>query len=204
MNMIDAPMTDQTDTDLITELMPFRTDAERERAKPDISRLPDAIDADGVPLFRVGEKIIIERRSTVLAGTPYLDTRTYMVVGINTENGNLDLFDESLCQSALSNWKTGLRHGYVFKLARGNDVATKRKRGRPRKNPIEDRTEVKAVPLDDQGQPVKKKRGRPPGSKNRDKATIRAEKKAKMAQREERKAKRKARKAKPAKTKGKR
>jgi hypothetical protein len=177
------------------------TAAEREARKPDISRLPNAISADGTPLFRPGEKVIIERRATVLEGNPYLDTRTYMVVGINTENGNLDLFDESLCQSALSNYKTGIAKGFVFKLARGNEVATKKKRGRPRKNPIEDRTEVKAVPLDDRGQPVKKKRGRPPGSKNRDRDTIRAEKKAKMAQREEKKAKRK---AKMAKGKGKR
>lgn len=172
------------------------TAAEREARKPDISRLPNAISADGSPLFRPGEKIIIERRATVLEGNPYLDTRTYMVVGINTENGNLDLFDESLCQSAMSNWISGLKRGFVFKLARGNEVATKKKRGRPRKNPIEDRTEVKAVPLDDRGQPVKKKRGRPPGSKNRDRDTIRAEKKAKMAQREEKKAKRKAKMAK--------
>lgn len=180
---------------------PVLSAAEREARKPDISRLPNAISADGAPLFRPGEKIIIERRATVLAGNPYLDTRTYMVVGINTENGNLDLFDESLCQSALSNYKTGLAKGFVFKLARGNEVAAKKKRGRPRKNPIVDETEVKAVPLDDRGQPVKKKRGRPPGSKNRDRDTIRAEKKAKMAQREEKKAKRK---AKMAKGKGKR
>lgn len=200
--MIDAPMTDQLDTTLLPELAPLRSDAERERAKPDISRLPNAVSSDGTPLFRPGEKIIIERRATVLEGNPYLDTRTYMVVGINTDNGNLDLFDESLCQSALSNYKTGLSKGFVFKLARGNEVAAKKKRGRPRKNPIVDQTEVKAPPVDANGQPIKKKRGRPPGSKNRDRDTIKAEKKAKMAQREEKKAKRKARKAKPAKGKG--
>jgi hypothetical protein len=174
-------------------LAPPVTDAEREARKPDISRLPNAVGPDGVPLFRTGEKIIIERRSTVLAGNPYLDTRTYTVVGINWDNGNLDLFDDSLAQSALSNYKTGLQRGYVFKLARGNEVATKKKRGRPRKNPIVDKTEAKAVPLDEEGRPIKKKRGRPPGSKNRDRDTIRIEKKTKMAQREEKKAKRKSR-----------
>lgn len=171
---------------------PVLSAAEREARKPDISRLPDAIGPDGVPLFRVGEKIIIERRATVLEGNPYLDTRTYTVVGINGDNGNLDLFDETLAQSAMSNWMSGLRRGFVFKLARGNSVATKKKRGRPRKNPIVDETEKKAVPLDERGQPIKKKRGRPPGSKNRDRDTIKAEKKAKMAQREEKKAKRRA------------
>ena len=166
------------------------TATDRENRKPDISRLPNAIGPDGKPLFRIGEKIIIERRSTVLAGNPYLDTRTYMVVNINNDNGTLDLFDEDLAQSALSNYITGLQKGYVFKLARGNQVATKRKRGRPRKNPIVDETIPKPVPLDENGQPIKKRRGRPPGSKNRDKDTIKAEKKAKMSQRNLRKAKR--------------
>jgi len=188
--MIDAQTADQLDTDLLPEFLPLRTDAERERAKPDISRLPDAVDRDSFPLFRAGEKIIIERRSTVLAGNPYLDTRTYTVVGIDTETGNLDLFDDSVAQSAMSNYRRGLEKGFVFKLARGNEVATKRKRGRPKKNPIEDQTVVKAPPVGEDGQPIKKRRGRPPGSKNRDRDTIRAEKKAKMAERAERKAKR--------------
>ena len=201
--MIDAQTADQLDSDLLPEFIPLRTDAERERAKPDISRLPDAVDRDGFPLFRAGEKIIIERRATILAGNPYLDTRTYTVVSIDTETGNLDLFDDSVAQSAMSNYRRGLEKGFVFKLARGNEVATKRKRGRPKKNPIEDQTVVKAVPLDEKGQPIKKRRGRPPGSKNRDRDTIRAEKKAKMAQRAERKAKR-ARKAALKKTGGKR
>jgi len=188
--MIDAQMDCQLDNVLNPELIPLRTDAERERAKPDISRLPNAIDNDGFPLFRAGEKIIIERRSTILIGSPYLDTRTYTVVSIDTESGKLDLFDDTLCQSALSNYRQGLDKGYIFKLARGNSVATKKKRGRPRKNTIEDRTETVATPTTANGQPIKKKRGRPPGTKNRDRETIKLEKKAKMSLRSERKARR--------------
>lgn len=188
--MIDAQTACQLDNDLNPELIPLRTDAERERAKPDISRLPNAVDNDGFPLFRAGDKIIIERRSTILIGSPYLDTRTYTVVSIDTETGKLDLFDDTLCQSALSNYRQGLDRGYVFKLARGNSVATKKKRGRPRKNAIEDRTEIKATPTTTDGQPIKKKRGRPPGTKNRDRETIKLEKKAKLSLRNERKARR--------------
>ena len=188
--MIDAQTACQLDNDLNPELIPLRTDAERERAKPDISRLPNAIDKDGFPLFRAGDKIIIERRSTILIGSPYLDTRTYTVVSIDTETGKLDLFDDTLCQSALSNYRQGLDRGYIFKLARGNSVATKKKRGRPRKNTIEDRTDIKATPTTPDGQPIKKKRGRPPGTKNRDRETIKLEKKAKLSLRSERKARR--------------
>lgn len=166
---------------------PVLTDAEREARKPDISRLPNALDENGFPRFRVGEKIIVERRSVVLQGSPYLDTKTYLVMGIDTESGKLDLFDDNLAQSALSNYIDGPKRGFVFKLAKGNAVSTKRKRGRPRKNPIVDETVTKeaAAPTE------KKKRGRPPGSKNRSREEIKAEKKAKLAEREERKAKRK-------------
>lgn len=182
--------------DIATELeQPLLSDAEREARKPDISRLPDAIGPDGKPLFRVGEKIVIERRAGVLNGNPYLDTRTYLVVRINDDNGNLELFDESTASSSLSNYIVGPKRGYVFKLAGRHAVSTKRKRGRPRKNPVGEETEVKAATLDANGQPIKKKRGRPPGSKNRDREVIKAEKKAKVAAKMARKAKIKARKA---------
>lgn len=169
---------------------PLLTDAEREARKPDISRLPDALDEHGFPRFRVGEKIIVERRSVVLQGNPYLDTKTYLVMGLDTETGKLDLFDDNLAQSAMSNYIEGPKRGFVFKLAKGNAVSTKRKRGRPRKNPIVDETVAKeaAAPT------VKKKRGRPPGSKNRSREEIKAEKKAKASAREERKAKRRSKK----------
>lgn len=177
---------DDTDSE---ETLAELSDAEREARKPDISRLPPAISPEGMPAFRIGERIVIERRASILNHKPYLDTRTYMVMGINTETGALSLYDESLRQMAQSNYITGANRGYVFKLAGRHAISTKRKRGRPRKNPIEMETPVdpNAPP------PEKKKRGRPKGSKNRDQDTIKAEKKAKLAARMERKAKRKAR-----------
>jgi hypothetical protein len=58
------------------------------------------------------------------------------------------------------------------------DISTKKKRGRPRKNPIET-VEVKPV-----GE--KKGRGRPKGAKNRPKEEIKAEKAAKKAEKQKR------------------
>jgi len=143
--------------------------------KPDISRLPDAI-VGGVAQFSEGDKIVIERYSGFLRGRPYLDTKTYRVVRMDEFTGRLHLFDEQLDQNAIMNWKEGLRHGTVFKLAMGHAVSTKKKRGRPRKESIGGVVEAKP-----EGE--KRGRGRPKGAKNRSKEEIKAEKEAKKAAR---------------------
>ena len=143
--------------------------------KPDISRLPDAI-VGGAAQFGPGDKIVIERYSSFLKGKPYLDTKTYRVVRLDEFTGRIHLFDEQLDQNAIVNWKESLKFGTVFKLATGKvNISTKKKRGRPRKNPIETE-EVKPA-----GE--KKGRGRPKGAKNRPKEEIKAEKEAKKAER---------------------
>lgn len=147
--------------------------------RPDISRLPDAF-VGGEPQFRRGDRIVIERYASFLAGCPYLDTKTYRVTSVDPITGRLDLYDDSFLQYACDNWKYGLRIGQVYKLANGATVTTRRKRGRPRKNPIE---APKAPELGADGRPVKKRRGRPKGSKNRPKEEIREEKVVKAAKR---------------------
>jgi len=143
--------------------------------KPDISRLPDAV-VGGAAQFREGDKIVVERYSSFLAGRPYLDTKTYRVVRHDEFTGRLHLFDEMLEQNAIMNWKEGLRHGTVFKLAVGQvDISTKKKRGRPRKNPVEAPVEKPAG--------EKRGRGRPKGAKNRPKEVIAEEKAVKKAAR---------------------
>lgn len=145
-------------------------------SKPDISRLPDAV-VGGIAQFKDGDKIVIERYSGFLKGRPYLDTKTYRVVRHDEFTGRMHLFDEQLDQNAIMNWKEGLRHGTVFKLATGKvDISTKKKRGRPRKNPVDAPVEVKP-----EGE--KRGRGRPKGAKNRDKETIAAEKAERKAAR---------------------
>lgn len=151
--------------------------------KPDISRLPDAV-VGGIAQFREGDKIVIERYSSFLAGRPYLDTKTYRVVRHDEFTGRLHLFDEMLEQNAIMNWKEGLRHGTVFKLAVGKvDISTKKKRGRPRKNPVEAPVEKPAG--------EKRGRGRPKGAKNRPKEVIAEEKAVKKAARAAKVAKKK-------------
>jgi hypothetical protein len=89
----------------------------------------------------------------------------------------MKLYDEVLCQFARDNFRHGSSHGFVYKLAMGAVVATKKKRGRPRKAPVE----VPAAKTAPGGEQKKRGRGRPPGSKNRPKEEVRAEKAAKRA-----------------------
>lgn len=146
-----------------------------EAARPDISRLKDALDEEGFPVFAPGDRIVIERRASFLAGNPYLDTRTYRVKRIDEGNGMLSLWDEAMAQWATDNFIAGRIQGQVYKLAAGDlTVGTKKKRGRPRKNP--------PAPPKDPNAPAKK-RGRPKGSLNRPKDVVAAEKAAKHAAR---------------------
>lgn len=154
-------------------------------SKPIIDHLEDAVSEDqfGNPvlLARVGDKIIIERVASVLSHKPWLDTKTYIITSIDGVTGDLVLMDYDLGQQAGSNYITGLKHGYRFKLPNSKGMSIgKRKRGRPKKNPTGAPELEKPVQLDANGQPIKKKRGRPPGVKNRDRDIIAAEKKAKI------------------------
>lgn len=157
-------------------------------SKPDISMMPDALDADGKPMFVAGDKIVIERHTSLLAGNPYLDTRTFRVNSVDMETGRLELFDESLPQHATDNWLTGVAMGNVYKFARGPVVIKTKRRGRPPKPKADVAVVTQAA---DGG---KKRRGRPKGSKNRSKDVIRAEKAAKAKERAAKKAARKAKK----------
>lgn len=135
----------------------------RDVNRPDLSSLPNAIGPDGFPVFVKGDRIVIERRASFLAGNPYLDTRTYRVESVDLVSGKVNLWDESLQQYANDNWRHGVKVGQVYKLSLGRLVTTKRKRGRPRKNPP-----AVAPGVGTQSGPgEKKKRGRPKGSKNR-------------------------------------
>ena len=169
--------------------------------KPMIDHLPDAVIKDelGIPTLLAvpGDKIVIERVATVLQGKPWLDTKTYTIESIDAATGNIGLWDDDLHRSAASNFIQGVKAGYRFKLPNIKGLSIgKKKRGRPRKNPTGAPEPAKPVQLDAEGKPVIRKRGRPAGSKNRDKDVIKAEKKAKLEKRAARHAKkRKTRKA---------
>lgn len=159
--------------------------------KPEIGHLPDAI-VDGYPVFGPGDKIVIERRSVVLSGRPYLDTKTYRVIEVDMAGGTVRMYDDDLNQFAMTNWRTAMAAGHVFKFTSGRAVVTKRKRGRPRK---EQPTQT-ALPSTSSeglnGAPAaeKKGRGRPKGSKNRPREEIIAAKQQKAEERAMKRAKR--------------
>jgi len=147
-------------------------------AKPDISHLEDAIWSDGeqtVFIPQPGDRVVIERPSTLSPGNHWLDTKIYVVQDINDDTGVLKLWDPELLQFAMSNFLTGPALGLVFKVpVDGSTLGMKRKRGRPRKN----------TGKSGQNQTMDnapKKRGRPRGSKNRPKGVIRAERAATKA-----------------------
>lgn len=191
LNAPDAPFepmfpTGEVDLDAVSDRVTPEMTAKLAGAargnKPDISGLPDAI-ADGRPLFKVGDKIVIEQYATILETNPYLHTRTYKVMAINPQTGDLKLWDESLCQWGMDNYVKGPMFGQVYKLADGV-VIGKRKRGRPRKNPV-----APVVVTTEKPTGEKKGRGRPKGSKNRPKDVIAAERKVVAEARRARKAK---------------
>lgn len=148
--------------------------------KPDISHLPSATaeDENGVviPLFDVNDKIVIERHASMLTGRPWLDTQTYIVQEIDDETGVVKLWNPDMLQFALGNFITGPQRGDDYRLAvEGTPTVGKRKRGRPRKNPVQ--------PVALKPGEKKRGRGRPAGSKNRSKDVIKAEKAVKAKER---------------------
>ena len=166
--------------------------------KPILDALEDAIelDEDGTPVFTIppGERVIIERVASILPGSPWLDTKSYTVETIDGVTGNLVLWDDAGKCHAMSNYLTAPKKGYKFKVppAKGGIQLQGRKRGRPRKVvPLGQEKPAEPIQLDENGQPIKKKRGRPPGTKNRPKEVVAAERKAKAQMKSKKKAGRK-------------
>lgn len=125
--------------------------------KPDISRL-DPCWAGDKWTPREGDKIVMEVNT---AGGKWLHTREYFIRKLDSESGNMVLWNEELGQYAGGNFKTVTASGPVFKMApgRGRAIGAKR-RGRPPKDPMAVK-EVKPMTFDDKGNVVKPKRGRP-------------------------------------------
>lgn len=164
--------------------------AKEPKKKPNIDALKDAVVFldDGTPTFvpQPGERVIIERYTSLLPGRPWLDTRVYMVRGVDPETGHLDLWDEETQHWVSSNFADGLRNGYKFKCQPLHGRGIPKKRHRRTK---EERETAKLEALERKAK-SKKTRGRPKGSKNRDKATIQAEKIERAKVRAEKAAKR--------------
>lgn len=164
-----------------------------EARKPKISHLEDATVVAGdevLPLFGIGDRIVIERYAHSLMSTPWLDTQTYLVDDIDDETGDLKLWNADLMQHAMGNFRTGPARGDVYKLfpkEKGSLAIGKRKRGRPKKDRSAETPKSTPTAANSSSAPAnlapgqKRKRGRPAGSKNRPKAEIAAERLAKRA-----------------------
>ena len=76
----------------------------RESRRPDISVYePGTIRGPGgeiLPLFEVGSSVLIERRSSLLPGHPWVDTAVYRVLGIDDDGGVIRVWNPELGQHA--------------------------------------------------------------------------------------------------------
>lgn len=180
---ITLPEVDESDSPSAFAAAAAAREAARLASRPNIDHLPDAIAKDEMGVWqllaRPGEKVIIERFSSILDGSPWMDTKTFVVDSIDGATGNIYLHDIELCRQSMTNIPTALKYGHRFKLptARMPDLTSKRKRGRPKKVvTLADPPPTAAT----SGEPTApKKRGRPKGSKNRPSDVVAAERAAK-------------------------
>ena len=155
-----------------------------------IDDLPDAV-VDGKLILKEGDLIVIEKWLTIAQTPKWLGTSLYRIRRIDPldESGNIGLHDEELSQGAMANWKNGPQHGWRFKCAvPGLNL---HKRAKPEFTPVVS----KPVVLNDNGDIVKKKGGRPLGTKNRSPAERAAAQKAEAEKRAAKALRREARKA---------
>lgn len=115
--------------------------------KPYIDHLEDAITIEnGVPFFnrKPGDTVIIERFASVLASKPWLDTRAYKVINIDAATGDLKLQDADCGQQSSSNYLTGPKLGYRFKIPEKKGAALPRKNKAAPKVSVAEKEKVKA------------------------------------------------------------
>lgn len=91
----------------------------RVASRPYIDGFPDAVrEKDGKMVCTQTKdmRIIIERYATILSTKPWLDTKTYIVNGVNQDTGEIKLWDEDLEHHVTLNFITGTKLGYRFKV----------------------------------------------------------------------------------------
>jgi hypothetical protein len=101
----------QTDHDDVDEaearsvLTNEQKEARRVSKRPSIDHLQDAtVTIEGgvvVPLFNIGDKIVAERYCSFLNGNPWLDTKIYLVKGIDDLKGLAKCWDEDSQQNVI-------------------------------------------------------------------------------------------------------
>jgi hypothetical protein len=106
--------------DILEHVHSHAREQRRVATRPFLDHLKDAVRVldDGAVTFtqKNGMQVIIERCASCLSNKPWLDTRVYIVKAVDYESGALRLWDDELKQHASSNFKTGLKLGYRFKV----------------------------------------------------------------------------------------
>ena len=62
--------------------------------RPDTTNLSSAMDAEGNPLFKPGDRIVVDRKTKLLRGDPWLETIMGRVKAINLEKGTVSVYDD--------------------------------------------------------------------------------------------------------------
>lgn len=143
------------------------------------SRFPGDTDGDlkYVPLFDVGDRIVVDRRTPLLKGEPWLETIVGKVRTIDDDTGIVSVWDEASNQAnPMTRWLSFTDGYHIFKLCPA--------KGDPFEVPLVKPTATieKTPNVDADGNPqIKRHRGRPKGSKNRSKEIVKAEKAARKA-----------------------
>lgn len=166
---------------LADQLDPAAAAARRMSERPNVDHLPSGT-LKGAPLFGVGEKIVVERRSRFVPGNPWLDTRVLNVVAF--ESGTVvRCYDPDKCNVAFVGtddpWtRVFLTHGSRNPLGAptlthemsGSSTMVSPSQGPANSPPSPSGQTTATAAASDVLVFVKRGRGRPKGSKNKPKA----------------------------------
>lgn len=154
--------------------------------QPDISWLRDAI-KENLFIPVKGDYVVIEMYSLLDPRRQWLDTRVYRILRDPRDDGFLMLYDAARGQCAQINWRVGLANGFLFKMPpTGRNPETlfesasgrKKKFERPAHVKQDNNVQQKQAQQQSSNNDEPKKRGRKPGSKNRSREEVAAEKAA--------------------------
>ncbi len=175
--VIEESTGDEDDKVDLNEEASFSAEQRKQRwlaRRPRIDHLKDGVifppgTSDALPLFDVGDRIVVDVSTVHLKGSPWLETLVGKVRTIDDDTGLVTLWDEDSDQRNPMTRYVSVREPLcIFKLAPAKG------------NPFDASKAARVVKVLAPGE-VKRGRGRPPGSKNRPKEVIKAEREARKA-----------------------
>ena len=206
MAVVSVQMTEDELEIFSGSLQPDQREKQRLEKKPNVDHFELGIAYDEVsgvytPLFEPGSKIVAERYASCLPGNPWLDTRVYTVLSVDDpEPGVVHCFEDEVKHHAFLGyshphtvirlWTPPERGKNPFKATTAT-AAQLRQRQHSAPTPPQDISSgdilvtpgqtAESAPNSDVG--AQKRRGRKPGTKNRSRAEIIADKAEKEARR---------------------